>query len=192
MVGDEDVDFHIHHNRAADIELARQAVLEGVVTAQTLPFGQLLRHMMSVRNIGARALAKKAYLPEDAISLIARGLCIPNSELERKLRAMLDWPDWLDEVLTIVLTTKHGDPVPSMLINQSPPPVTQPPAQLSQTVETPTSPKPASPAAPRFNKNGAPRKPWGTNRKARPDDDLDETIGDNDDEPLVMRGAAIA
>ena len=92
--------------------MVRQEVLEGGEIMQ-LGFGQKLRCMMFVRNIGTKDLAKKAYLPEEAISLVARGLFVATPELEHKLRVLLDWPKSSDEHLSLVYFGKYADETPA-------------------------------------------------------------------------------
>lgn len=123
-----------------------------------LGFGQKLRFMMFVRNIGTKDLAKKAYLPEEAISLVARGLFVATPELEHKLRLLLDWPRSSDELLSIVYFGKYADETPEPKPEPTPTP-------------TPTTPTIIKPSQILKKKIGRPRK-------VRPEDDKIEDDGE--------------
>ena len=137
-------------------------------------FGQKLRCMMFVRNIGTKDLAKKAYLPEEAISLVARGLFVATPELEHKLRLLLDWPKSSDEHIEKIYFGKYADETPV----EPEEPVTKP---------MPTYPIVIKPSQV-LQKSG---KKLGRPRKARPEDDEIEDDGE-EIEVGDLRGSVVA
>lgn len=78
-------------------------------TVHVLPFGKLLRHMISIRGTNCRALAKKAGVPDEAISMLCNGLFQPTPECETMLRQLLDWPKRSDDLLSLVISSKYED-----------------------------------------------------------------------------------
>jgi hypothetical protein len=107
-------------------------------TVHVLPFGQLLRYMMTIRNTNARALAKKAGIPDEAISMLCNGLFQPTPECESLIRPLLDWPKGSDDLLSIVVSSKYED-TPTI-------PTEEPEAE---------APNPEPPSAPRITSEQA-------------------------------------
>jgi hypothetical protein len=140
------------------------------MTIRILPFGTLLHDMMFIRNISITALAKKAYMPEEAVSMLARGMFQPTPECEHKLRVLLDWPKGTDDLLSIVAGSKFSDEVSV--------PEAQPDAHSDTRPEWAPESKPEPVAiAPRLNHEQAQvlRKKLGRPRKVRSEEpeDLD-------------------
>lgn len=144
------------------------------MTITILPFGTLLRQMMFIRNISTKALAKKAYLSEEAISMLTRGMFQPTPECEHKLRVLLDWPKGSDDLLSIVAGSKFADAV---AVPEAPAPAPKP------------EPKPEPEAiAPAITSEQATvlRKKLGRPRKVR-SEEQDEHEPDHVNAPWEMR-----
>lgn len=158
------------------------------MVVRILPFGVLLRHMMFVRNVSARALAKKAYLPEDAISMVARGLFMPTPELEHKLRILLDWPESNDELISIIHDAKFSG-TPEQAVSPAPVPSTQPQVQAPNPQEPQATPIPEDPVSPKAKRSISPAmqkhmammRAAKAAKRARVEDDLVEIIEDSEE-----------
>jgi hypothetical protein len=116
-------------------------------------FGMLLRTMMFVRNVNGRTLAKKMYVPAEAITMLMLDKFAPSSDLDRALRAHLDWPTHLDPLLQAIYRARIGDCLGSL-----------------------TPPVSSAPSAPRSRSRARERKEDGEDELADTDDPLPDSI----------------
>lgn len=139
---------------------------------KTLSFPALCKYMRLIRGLSGEQLGQACMTEEGCIRYVEEELLAPTPLLERRIRQALHMPRTTDKLLSMVYYAEfnedaYDNPDPSLA---TPAPASQPaeqavpsPKGLASPTQAPPTSQPTHRGGP-INKDGTPRKPWGSNR----------------------------